>query len=135
MKTTLLKPKSQAALSTLCWGVYVILNGLSMTIDPEGTLKMMGFSPGAETGIRMAGLLALVLGFYYVQMGRHNFVPFYTWKVIGHVGGILIMTLFYFQNLVPASIFIICFSDGLAALWTSWGLIYDRKKSHQAVMA
>lgn len=129
METHFFKPKGRAALSTLCWGIYVIVNGVSMIIDPKGTLELMGFSPAAEMGIRMAGLLALVLGFYYVQMGRYDFTPFYTWKIMGHTAGILIMTLLYLQHLVPANIFIICLSDGLAALWTAWGISQDRKKN------
>jgi hypothetical protein len=128
MKTQAIKHKSQAALSTLCWGIYMMLNGVSMIIYPNGVLAMMGFEPTNELWIRLAGLLALVLGFYYVQMGRHHFIPFYTWKVIGHAGGILIMTGFYLQGLAPATIFLLCLSDALAAIWTAYGKYYDQKQ-------
>jgi hypothetical protein len=87
MKTQFFNHKSQAALSTLCWGLYMILNGVNMIVHPNGGLTAMGFEPTAEVWIRMVGLLALVLGFYYLQMGRYNFTPFYTWKLTGHVGG------------------------------------------------
>ena len=102
METLLIKRKSQAALSTFCWGIYMIIKGLSMVIYPNNALATMGFEPTVEIWIRMTGLLALVLGYFYVQMGRYHFTPFYTWKVVGHAWGILIMILFYLQDLVPA---------------------------------
>ena len=135
MKTHILKNKSQAALSTLCWGFYMVLNGLSMIIHPNATLAAMGFELTTEIWIRMVGLLSLVLGFYYIQMGRYYFAPFYTWKIIGHISGILIMTFFYLQDLVPATVFMICFSDALAAAWTAWGISQDRKKALHSVLA
>ena len=128
MKTTFFNFKSQAALSTLCWGVYLMLNGTSMIVQPNAVLATMGFEPTKDIWIRMAGLLALVLGFFYVQVGRYHFVPFYTWKLIGHSVGIVIMTLFYLQGLAPAPILTLCFSDALAAAWTGWGIFLDRKK-------
>jgi hypothetical protein len=133
MKTQFFNHKSQAALSTLCWGLYMILNGISLIVHPNGGLTAMGFEPTEEVCIRMAGLLALVLGFYYLQMGRYNFTPFYTWKLTGHAGGILIMTLLYQQGLAPSTIFIFCLSDALAAHWTAWGIYYDRKQALHAV--
>lgn len=129
MKTLKIKTKSQAALSTFCWGIYMSLNGLGMVIFPNVALAAMGFEPTVEIWIRMVGLLSLVLGFYYVQMGRYQFSPFYLWKVVGHAGGILIMILFYFQDLISSNILMICLTDALAALWTVWGINEDRKKT------
>ncbi|WPP49342.1 hypothetical protein [Catalinimonas niigatensis] len=134
MKTQTLKNKSQAAFSTLCWGFYMILNGLSMIIFPNATLAAMGFELTTEILIRMLGLLSLVLGFYYIQMGRYYFAPFYSWKIMGHISGILIMTFFYLQGLAPATIFMICLSDAMAAAWTAWGISQDRKKALQATL-
>ncbi len=128
MKTQLIKHKSQAALSTFWWGIYMSVNGISLIVYPNGTLATMGFEPTQEIWIRMAGLLALVLGFFYVQLGRFHFTPFYNWKVTGHVVGILTMTLFYLQGLAPSAIFMLCLTDGLAALWTIWGKYQDNKQ-------
>ncbi|MEK6478807.1 hypothetical protein WJR50_14770 [Catalinimonas sp. 4WD22] len=134
MKTQIFKHRSHAALSSLCWGVYMILNGISMIIQPNSMLETMGFEPTVEIWIRMAGLLALVLGYYYVQMGRYHFLPFYTWKIIGHIAGIIIMTTFYLQGLAPGSILMLCLGDMLAALWTAWGIFEDRKRAIPAAM-
>ncbi len=135
MKTQTHKNKSQAAFSTLCWGLYMFVNGTSMMLYPSHTLEMMGMATTVDIWIRMAGLLALVLGFYYVQMGRYYFAPFYSWKMIGHAAGILIMTLFYLLGLAPATIFLLCLTDALAALWTAWGMAQDRKKFTPPTMA
>ena len=122
------KTKSQAALSTLAWGIYMIVVGLSLIVFPNGVLVTMGFEPTQEVWIRIGGLLALALGFYYVQLGRFPFAPFYPWKVMAHVGGVLIMTSFYLQGLAPANIFLFALADTLAALWTAWGIKQDRKR-------
>jgi hypothetical protein len=133
MKSINMKENGQAALSTFFWGIYMALNGISMVTYPNLGLTLMGFEPTQEVYIRLTGLLALVLGFYYIQFGRYYFQPFYYWKVTGHLAGIFIMIFFYLTGLASASILIFCLFDAMAAVWTAWGIIYDQKKKQLVV--
>ena len=47
---------------------YVILSGLQLVFVPNMLLSMFGLDPASEIWIRVVGILALALSFYYYAM-------------------------------------------------------------------
>ena len=62
--------------SIFFFGIYVALLGILLVFVPNALLGVVEIPPTDEIWIRLAGMLLLILGFFYVQTGRHNMVPF-----------------------------------------------------------
>lgn len=60
-----------AARSITVFGIYLALSGLSFMFLPNIILPLFGFAQTGEVWIRMVGLLALILGFYFLYSVRH----------------------------------------------------------------
>lgn len=58
---------SKATISILVFGVYLVLLSAILILAPNVLLWFFGIPPTNEVWIRVAGVLALILGFYYLQ--------------------------------------------------------------------
>jgi hypothetical protein len=59
------------ARSITVFGIYLLLSGLSFILIPNLILPLFGFAPTTEVWIRVVGLLAAILGFYFLYSVRH----------------------------------------------------------------
>ena len=59
------------ARSITVFGAYLALSGLAFIFIPNVILPLFGFAPPVEVWIRVVGLLALILGFYFFYSVRH----------------------------------------------------------------
>jgi hypothetical protein len=60
------------ARSITVFGIYLALSGLSFIFIPNVILSLFGFAATAEVWIRVVGLLAAILGFYFLYSVRHS---------------------------------------------------------------
>lgn len=63
---------SNSARSILVFGIYLIVSGLSFIFIPNVVLPLFGFAATTEVWIRMVGLLAAILGMYFLYSVRHD---------------------------------------------------------------
>jgi len=80
---------------------------------------MFGQHPTIEPWIRNAGVLMLVIGFYYIQVARTDLRPFYMWTVYARLGTFAIFVLFIVLRWAPATLGLFAAIDLLGALWTN----------------
>jgi hypothetical protein len=76
---------SNATKLILVFGIYVVLVGLTLTFIPNTLIGLMGFPVANEPWIRALGILASVLGLYYVQAARENNIGFYRMTIWGRI--------------------------------------------------
>jgi hypothetical protein len=60
-----------AARSITVFGIYLALSGLAFIFIPNVILPLVGFAATTEVWIRVVGLLAAILGFYFLYSVRH----------------------------------------------------------------
>ena len=117
---------SRAAISVIVWGIYLLAMGMTFLLAPHVALPLFGFAPSDEVWVRIVAMLSLVLGYFYIQTGRHEMRPFFTWKIHGHIFGVVCMVLFVILQLGPSNLLLLAGADLLAAVWTAWALRHPR---------
>ncbi len=68
---------TKAARSVFWFGIYLVALGVTLVVVPNVPLSLFGMPPPDEPWIRVAGMLALLLGYYYVQCARAELRPFF----------------------------------------------------------
>lgn len=76
---------SNAARSMTVFGVYLALSGLAFILIPNTILPLFGFPATTDIWIRVVGLLALILSFYFLYSVRQNDLHFYRAAVAARV--------------------------------------------------
>ena len=121
---------SRVAISLLVFGIYLVINGLACAFAPNALLGMFGQPRTIEPWIRNAGVLMLVIGFYYVQVARADLRPFYLWTVYARLGTFAVFVLFIVLRWAPTTLGLFAAIDLLGAIWT-----YLTFRSHQPATA
>jgi len=109
---------SRSALSVFVFGIYVAVLGLLLIADPNPLLALVGIAPTDEVWIRLAGMLLLILGFFYVQAGRADLVPFFRWTLVTRLGAAVFVTGFVLAGWIGPVIILFWLGDLAGALWT-----------------
>jgi hypothetical protein len=82
---------SRAAISVFVWGIYMLVSGTTFLLIPNVVLPLLGFPTTDEFWIRGMSMLAIALGYFYIQTARHEMLPFscgkYTTLSSGHLHG------------------------------------------------
>jgi uncharacterized membrane protein len=76
---------SNSARSVTVFGFYLILSGLSFILVPNILLPLFGLAATTEVWVRVVGLLALILGVYFLNSARANDRRFFWDTVLGRV--------------------------------------------------
>ena len=113
---------SRAAKSVFVWGIYMLVLGGTFLLIPNVALPLFGFPPTNEIWIRGMAMLAVALGYFYVQAARHEMLQFFRWKVQGHIFGVICMVMFVILQLGPPMLLLFASADLLAAIWTGLAL-------------
>lgn len=114
-------------LSIKIWSIYLFILGLSMVIFPVATVGMFGYSGTGELWIRFVGILSVVLAMFYMQVARYRVQELYSWKIAGHVFGIVCMLTFLFSGIADGRIIGTIALELMACLWTLLALRSERK--------
>ena len=64
-------------LSIIVFGVYLLASGLSFIFIPNVILPLLGLPTITDVWIRVVGLLAAILGYYFLYSVRYNDRIFY----------------------------------------------------------
>ena len=58
------------------FGFYPLVAGLSMIIAPALPLQILGWPIEGLDWIRMLGVVTMIVGYYYLQLGRNDVLAF-----------------------------------------------------------
>lgn len=116
---------SRAAASIVVFGVYIAIVGMALVFAPNLLLPLVGVPTTGEVWIRLAGMLLLILGFFYIQAGRHAIVPFFRWTLVTRLGAAFFVVGFVLARLVSPVIILFWLGDLAGAIWTALALRAD----------
>jgi hypothetical protein len=113
---------SRAAQASFFFGLYVVVLGALLVAAPNVLLTTFAFPPTSEPWIRVLGLVAGVLGTYYVQAGRTENVAFFRMSVPGRVGVFVGFGVFVLLGWAGPQLVLFGGADLAGAVWTAWAL-------------
>ena len=122
---------SKSATSIFVFGLYLCALGAVLILAPNTLLPVFGFPSTTEVWIRVLGVVASVLGTYYVQAARHELVPFFHATIWGRAFVMLSFAAFALMRLAPPTLVLFGVTDALGALWTATALRATRAAASQ----
>ena len=112
-----------ARLSVLVFGLYlVIVAGLGFMFMPMQILHLFGLTAGDDVWIRFVGMLASIIGFYYIQVARTGLDRFISWTVPGRFYAAAFMVLLVVLKMAGPGLLLFAAIDAGAATWTWFAL-------------
>jgi hypothetical protein len=118
---------SKAAQSIFIFGIYVMAAGLMLFIVPELVARALFLDPPADGWARLFGLIAAVLGFYYIFCARVEATGFFRATVYARPFVIFIVIGFVLLGLSKPGLILIGAIDFAGAIWTWRALRQDAK--------
>jgi len=116
---------TKAARSVFWFGLYLVALGLALIVAPNVLIGLFGFPPTNEPWIRIAGVLAFVLGFYYIQCGRAEVRRFFELTVPARLAVVAFFAAFVMLSLASPILLAFASVDLAGTLWTALALRTD----------
>src|SRR6266851_5865431 len=93
---------SKAAISIFVFGLYILINAITLITAPNLLLSILGLEPTREPWLRAFGAVIFVLGLYYLQAARQEVTPFFRWTTWGRPLLLLLFIGLVVLKLIPA---------------------------------
>ncbi len=116
---------SRAAKSIAAFGVYLLLLGPTLVVVPNLFLTVVRVPETDEVWIRVVGMLAFFLGYYYLRAARAELTEFMRWTVQARLGVLGFFGAFVVLDLGPPILLLFGGVDAAAAIWTGLALRAD----------
>ena len=108
-----------AGISLFVFGLYMIFAvGGGFMFAPEFVLDLFGLSAGDGIWIRFVGMLASILGAYYIMVARAGLDRFYPWTVATRYYAATFMIVIVLLGKMGPGLILIAAVDVVAATWT-----------------
>jgi hypothetical protein len=117
---------TKSAQSVFYFGIYLLLTGVTLLFMPNLLLGMCGLPATEEVWIRVVGMLAGIIGVYYVFAARQNLTPFFRMTVYIRSTVILFFGAFVLAGLVKPALLLFGAIDLAGAIWTQLALKNSR---------
>ena len=104
--------------SILVFGIYLMATAVVLTITPNTLLALLRLAPTTEPWIRVLGVVAGILGAYYVSAARQDLTGFFRATVWGRVTFLVAVSLLVVLHWAPAILIGFGIIDAAGALWT-----------------
>ena len=114
----MLAAMSRAATSMFVFGIYLLVLGSTLVVAPAFLLGLFGLDAPQEVWIRVTGVVAGVLGFYYLFTARREAKDFFWATVWGRPAVIIFFTAFVLLDLAEPVLILFGVVDLLGAGWT-----------------
>ena len=109
----------KARTSVLVFGCYMVfVVGVGFMLIPMPILGLFGLSAGDDIWIRFVGMLASIVGVYYVLVVRAGLDRFLPWTVATRAYAAAFMVLVFAIGLVGPGILLFAAVDAGGAMWT-----------------
>lgn len=113
-----------STLSIFIWGIYVILIGVLLLLIPKRTLSLFGHDAPKDHWVRVIGIIALSLGYFYIIAAQNELVSLYWASINARVAGFLgFLGLVVFKK-AKSKIILFGIVDVIGASWTLLALTY-----------
>jgi hypothetical protein len=120
---------SKCAVSLFVFSIYLYIMGFVLVVTPDTLLRIFGFPDADGLWIRIAGVLVIILGFYYSHAARAELRPFFVWTVIARSSVLLFFIAFVIAGLAPPTLILFGVIDFVAAMWTLFAIRFDAASS------
>lgn len=118
---------SKEARSVFVFAIYLILLGVNLLVAPNVLLSLFAYPTTDEVWIRVAGMLLVMIAFYYIQAARNELIAFIRWTVYARAAVVLFFIAFAALGLARPILILFGAVDLLAAVWTAVALRSSRK--------
>lgn len=109
---------TRAAASVLVFGFYLFALGAWLVVAPNSLLSLFGVPLVSDVWIRVAGMLVVLIGYFYVQAARHGLTQFFWLTVHARSAVIVFFAGFVVLGLAKPVLLLFGLVDLAAALWT-----------------
>ncbi|HET9057416.1 MAG TPA: hypothetical protein VFN30_11290 [Chitinophagaceae bacterium] len=109
---------SAAAKSVYIFGFYLYLTGITLIFIPNIFLSTLQLPQTDEVWIRVVGVLAFCLGYYYHRTGVKNNFVFFPLTVTARLLVFVSFTVFVLLKFISPVLLIFAIIDLAGALWT-----------------
>jgi len=116
------------------FGVYLVALGLPLIVIPNVLIGLFGFPPTNEPWIRVAGVLAFVLGFYYVRLGRTDDRRFFELTIPARLAVVGFFAAFVILGLASPILLAFGCVDLAGTLWTALALRADVREARASTV-
>jgi hypothetical protein len=107
-----------SARSITVFGIYLAASGLSLVFIPNAILPLLGLPTTTEVWIRVVGLLAAILGGYFLYSVRYNDRIFYRATIYARLVFFTGVTAFVLFGLAGPLLIVFGLVDLAGATWT-----------------
>jgi NAD(P)-dependent dehydrogenase (short-subunit alcohol dehydrogenase family) len=119
---------SAAARTLTVFGWYLVGVAAGLMLLPNLLLGPLGFAPVVDVWVRVVGMLALIIGVYYLIAAKHAVEPLIRASVPVRMGVVLVLGAFVALRLAPPTLIGFGVVDVAAALWTARALAAARNE-------
>jgi hypothetical protein len=116
---------SRGAMSVFVFSIYLYIMGFVLVVTPGTLVRIFEFPETDGLWIRVAGMLVVILAFYYSHAARADFRPFFVWTVIARTSVLLFFIAFVIAGLAPPALILFGVIDFAAAMWTLFAIRSD----------
>ncbi len=109
---------SRAAFSLRVFSVYLVCLGAALVIFPNPFLAIFQISPTHDVWLRVAGMLLLIIAYYYFRAAGAEMREFFRWTAHGRLSVIVFFVVFVLCGLAPPILILFGAIDAAAAFWT-----------------
>lgn len=109
---------SKAAQSMMVFGIYLIATAAVLVFTPNTLLQLLRVPPTTEPWIRVLGVVAGVLGAYYITAARQELIAFFRATVWGRGMFVVGLILLVLLSWAPPILLGFGLIDAASALWT-----------------
>ena len=114
-------------LSIRAFGLYlIVVAGLGLMLAPHMLLGLFGMVAGDDAWIRMVGMLASIIGAYYLVAAQSGVKVLFRWSIPLRIYAAGFMALLFLIGTLPTGILLFAATDFLGAIWT-WAALQSEK--------
>ncbi len=113
---------SRAAKSVFIFAIYAVVLGITLVIVPNLLLGLFGVPPTSEVWIRVAGMLLIFIGVYYIWAARSEMTEFMRLTVYLRSSVVVFFIAYVALGFAPPTLILFGVVDLVAAMWTLWAL-------------
>lgn len=116
---------SRAAVSVLCFGIYLLLGGTVLILWPEAFCRATGLAPPGEPWARLTGMFFWILAYYCLRAAFEEERRFMIWSLRTRPTTILFLAAFVAAGVARPVLLVFGAVDVAATLWTALALRKD----------
>ena len=116
---------SNAAFSVRVFSIYALVLGAILVLAPNILLAIFGVAPTNEVWLRIAGMLLLIIAYYYFQACGAEMTQFFRWTAQGRLAVPVFFIAFVLLGYAPPILILFGAIDAAAAFWTLTALRKD----------